>query len=214
MILLIGGEKGGTGKTTLAVNLAALLSTLGYSVCIVDSDKQKSAYEWTQFRSSELNEIPAINKLGPIDEEVKKLGKKYDHVIVDAGGRDSVELRSAMLAADKFYSPVRASQFDLGSLQRLNDIVAEAKKVNRKLTAFICINCASTNPRVSDTVDAVEFISAYDEFVMSVIIKERAAFKKSGYTGLGIHELPYKDRSADAEIELSKLCKEVFNVEI
>ncbi len=102
MILLLGGEKGGTGKSTMATNLAAAHLINGKDVILVDADKQASSSDWAALRDE--NEItprvPCVQKLGKkLHVEIQDLEKRYETVIVDYGGRDSIEMRSAMLVA-------------------------------------------------------------------------------------------------------------------
>ena len=96
MVVIVGGEKGGTGKTTLAVNLAAYRTGEGYEVLIVDTDRQGSASFWAQTRAEneKKGHIPCVQKFGKnLPKDVMSLASKYEDIIIDAGGRDSMELR-------------------------------------------------------------------------------------------------------------------------
>ena len=102
-IILIGGEKGGTGKTTLAVNLAALRALQGRDVLLIDTDVQASASYWAQSRDEAQTRprIACIQKFGKgLPTEVRDLARRYQDLIIDAGGRDSVELRSSLVVAE------------------------------------------------------------------------------------------------------------------
>ena len=96
MIILIGGEKGGTGKTTLATNLSALRAAEQKDVLLVDTDQQSSASYWCGTRD-ENNIKPRIASVQYFGKgfiaQIKDLSRRYDDVIIDAGGRDSTELR-------------------------------------------------------------------------------------------------------------------------
>jgi len=211
MKLLIGGEKGGTGKTTLALCLASYLASNGKKVVVLDTDVQKSALVWLEIRDPALPKIDVFPEYGQIQDAVERYVPEYDHVLIDAGGRDSVELRSAIIGADVFLTPIQASQFDLASLSRLHKIVEKAKTFNPGLRALVCINRGSTNPKVNDTAEAATFISYYNLFRIAAVIKDRAAFRKVGYTGTGIHELSKKDYNPLAFREIQHLSREVFN---
>ena len=96
-IILIGGEKGGTGKTTLAVNLAARRALQGRDVLVIDTDIQASASYWAQTRdeTAVTPRVACIQKFGKgLQTEVRDLATRYQDLVIDAGGRDSVELRS------------------------------------------------------------------------------------------------------------------------
>ena len=136
MILLVGGEKGGTGKTTIAVNLAAMRAHKGRDVLLVDTDPQGSASYWTQVRDegSVTPRVASIQKFGKgVQQELQDLSKRYQDIIIDAGGRDSVELRAALVVANLALVPIQASQFDLWTLDRMDSLVAQARGFNEKL---------------------------------------------------------------------------------
>ena len=116
MILLIGGEKGGTGKTTVATNLAALRAAAGGDVLLVDTDRQGTAAAWCQLRVEHprLPPVPCVHLFGKtVQTGIRDLAGRYHEVIIDAGGRDEVELRSALVVADAVYIPIQPSQYDL-----------------------------------------------------------------------------------------------------
>ncbi|MBK8536321.1 MAG: AAA family ATPase [Candidatus Competibacteraceae bacterium] len=87
-IILIGGEKGGTGKTTLAVNLAALRALQGRDVLLIDTDIQASASYWAQTRDEAgiQPRVACIQKFGKgLQTEVRDLAKRYQDIVIDAG---------------------------------------------------------------------------------------------------------------------------------
>ena len=125
-IILIGGEKGGTGKTTLAVNLAALRALQGRDVLLIDTDIQASASYWAQSRDEAgiQPRVACIQKFGKgLQTEVRDLARRYQDLIIDAGGRDSAELRAALVVAERVYIPIQPSQFDIWTLGRMDDLV-------------------------------------------------------------------------------------------
>ena len=137
MVVLIGGEKGGTGKTTIATNLAALQALAGYNVLLVDTDSQGSASYWARSRDEAgiTPRVACIQKFGKgMQGEIQNLAGRYHDVIIDAGGRDSVELRAVMIVAHKAFVPIQASQFDIWTLGRMNDLVVTAQGFNPDLT--------------------------------------------------------------------------------
>ncbi len=110
MIIVLGSQKGGVGKSTLAVSIAAYLMSLGNRVIIVDADDQKSVLTWYNNRPEDLPHIPVTGATGNIKAMLKEHEKSYDFVIADCAGRDSAEMRSGLMAADVFISPLRPSQ--------------------------------------------------------------------------------------------------------
>src|SRR5215210_5427773 len=91
VIVIVGGTKGGTGKSTIITNLVAIDVGRGHDSLLVDSDKQGSASTWAAMREESetgLTRVPSAQKYGQLalTNELKNWAKKYDNVFVDAGG--------------------------------------------------------------------------------------------------------------------------------
>jgi len=213
MIILFGGEKGGTGKTSLAVNLAAMRARAGYDVLLVDADRQESAASWSAVRDQAGVEprVPVVQKFGSsLAQEVKGLAEKYQDVIIDTGGRDSTELRAALVVADRFFVPIRPSQFDLWALEKVTGLVEECRPINPNLEAIVLVNLASTHPRVEELAETREYLDELDGVSLArTVLRERIAFRKAARDGLAVVELRPADPKAAAEME--SLYAEVFN---
>ena len=218
MILLIGAEKGGTGKTTLTTNLAAQLANRKKDILLVDTDTQGSASKWAAMRDSiepnkgDFTRVASVQKFGrEIRKDLLDLSHRYEHILIDAGGRDSVELRSALSVCDKIYIPLQAAQFDIWTLSVMDQLVSDARIFNQKLHARVIINRASTNPKVSETQEALELEEELLHLEFSgVIIRERSAFRKAAKRGLSVCELTSKDADPKAEQEITALDQEIF----
>ena len=215
MIILIGGEKGGTGKTTVATNLAAIRASRGHDVLLVDTDKQGSASAWSDIRDIKKNDIrvPNIQKFGVnLTADIKDLQDRYEDIIIDAGGRDSIELRAAMTIADKMFVPVQASQFDIWTLSIINDLVIQARGFNPSLSPKVVINRAATNPSVQEVQEAKEVFGEFESLILSEnILKERIAYRKAAKNGLSVIEIEKPDAKSTQEI--MALYEEVFNAQ-
>jgi chromosome partitioning protein len=205
VIILVGGEKGGTGKTTISTNLAALMTSRNEDVLLVDTDKQGSASAWCSVRdeNTTVKRIPCVQKFGRgLFEEIKDLSKRYENIIIDAGGRDSIELRSAMTVADKIFIPLQASQFDVWTIAAMDNLVSLAKPMNPKLKAFLIINRASTNPSVSEAKDVMELFEDIEHLkILNCIIRDRIAYRKAAQRGLAVFEIDQPDVKSIQEIE-------------
>lgn len=204
MIILFGGEKGGTGKTTLATNIAAIISEKGSDILIMDTDKQGSASSWAAIRETDSGKraIPAIQKFGnSVLSATKDLSKRYDDLIIDAGGRDSLELRAALTIADKAYIPLQASQFDVWTLGAMDKLVEQVKTFNPGLKAYVIINRASTNPSVTETKEILQVFEDLEHLKLSsTIIRDRIAYRKVARNGLSVAEMNPLDPKANDEI--------------
>ena len=212
MIVLVGGEKGGVGKTTLAVNLAAMRRRAGHDVLLIDADKQASANLWAGIRQEETRDapVPCVQKRGKgLATDIRDLSTRYEDIVIDAGGQDSVELRAALTIADLALFPIQPSLFDAATLETLAELVAQAQAFNTALVAAVVINRASTNPRVTEAAEAKELIAEYrDLHLLDVLIRDRIIFRKAARNGLCVGESKEHDQAAEAE--LHALYQEVF----
>ena len=213
MIVLIGGEKGGTGKTTLTTNLAAKRALAGRDVLLIDTDQQGSANYWAQSRDEAGTKprVACVQKFGKgLQAEVQDLATRYQDIIIDAGGRDSVELRAALVVADRAYIPIQPSQFDIWTLDRMDELVSTAKGFNPDLRAWVVVSRVSTNPSVHESQEAQEILSDFANLKLSKsVIRDRIAYRKAARDGLCVDELRPKDMKASEEIEA--LYAEVFS---
>lgn len=204
MVVLIGSEKGGTGKTTVATNLAALRSGENRDVLLVDTDKQSSASDWAAVRD-EVEGVPRVSCVQvfgkQVTSQVQDLSGRYDDLIVDAGGRDSVELRSTMVVADRLYIPVQASQFDVWTLENMEELVEKAQAINPELEAAVLINRASPHPQVREAEEAKEMLEGLDHLTFSgIVLHDRIAFRRAVSNGNSVAEPSSPDPKACREI--------------
>lgn len=214
MIILIGGEKGGTGKTTLVTNIATIAVNEGKDLIVVDTDKQSSASSWCAVRDENetAKRVPNMQKFGEkLGLEIKNLEAKYGDILIDAGGQNSIELRSALTVANKIFIPVQAGQFDIWTLEVMNNLVTQARIFNPSLLAYVVINRAPTNHTSTEVPDVVTVIDEFDSLQLArTVIHERIAFRKAVKEGLGVTELEKKDMKACSETK--DLYKEIYNV--
>lgn len=202
MIVVVGGIKGGTGKTTIATNLAALRSRLGRMVLLIDADEQRSSSDWSDQRSSKFedNELTTIqlngDKVGP---QILKLAPNYDDVIIDAGGRDTNSQRSALCMADVVILPFKPRSVDLWPLGKVKQMIEEICSVNPSLVVVPLINMADSTG--NDNSDAMDLLSEWPGInCFFSPIGHRKAFCNAISYGLGVEEFKPYDKKAVNEI--------------
>jgi len=211
MNILVGSEKGGTGKTTLTCSLAAFLAGRGADVCILDADPQGSANAWADRRAEQQPEksvVHCVQKSGNVMRAFADLAERYEHVLVDAGGRDSAELRSAMLVASLVLIPCRPSQMDLESTLHIDELVqgASAGRADGGPEAMVILSQCPTHHLNAETGQAKAYLSQFTQLGMcNSIISERKAFRDAMTMGLGVTEMG----ASAADLELRKLAKEI-----
>lgn len=197
MVILIGSQKGGCGKSTITINLAVALARQGADVLILDADKQGSASNWASDRTVKPA-ITCVQKFADLRQSVLDLKKRYSHVLIDAPGRDSTELRTGMLCADVLLIPTRPSQFDLDTLIHMSETITDAKILNSALRSHVLLTMCPTNRSISEALDAREFVT--DIPLLNTVIHERKVYRDSiAGRGLGVVEMD--NLKAKQEIE-------------
>ncbi len=210
MILVIGGIKGGSGKTTVATNLTIMRSKAGFDVLLIDADDQETASDFTTLRNESQDAGYTCTKLtGPnVRTETKRFVEKYDDIFIDTGGRDTTSQRAALTIADVLVVPFVPRSFDVWTLDKVSKVIEEVQAVNPKLTAYAFINRA--DPRGTDNQEAEDVLKnvANINFV-DCPLGSRKAFGNAASAGAGVVELKPPDEKATEEIKA--LYKYIFD---
>lgn len=211
MILLIAAEKGGVGKSTIATNLSVHLAHCGVDVVLLDTDGQATAARFVERRDEAgiTPAVPCVQRTGDVASTLRDLAHRYQVVVVDAGGRDSREMRSAMAVANLLLVPTRASQADLETFSKVNELIGLARGLNPELKAVALLSIAPTNPVIREVEDARELLAEFDQLELAdTIIRDRKIYRDALLAGKGVIELD--NSQARAEIQL--LAQEFFEL--
>jgi chromosome partitioning protein len=158
-IVVCGGEKGGTGKSTVATEFACILAGQGKKVLLVDADDQQTATKFTRVRTEDQPDAPQYTCIQLRDKSVRaetlKLKDAYDHIIIDTGGRDTTSQRAGLSIAQIMLAPFAPRDFDLDTLDKVETIVSEIQNINPELQAFSFINHADPAGQGTENTDAV-----------------------------------------------------------
>lgn len=201
-VYLSGGEKGGVGKSTLATMLAAMLSADGRDVLLLDTDTSGDASGWVAARREGYPKAPIVHGMrnhGRVAACVRDAARRYDDVVVDAGGRDSEALRSAMTVTEVMVLPLCPAQFDLWSVAKMERLVAEARAFNPELAALVVLNRASTNWASREAEDALAFLAETELSLARTVLHDRKAYRDAVAEGLAVFELGRRARAAADE---------------
>lgn len=205
MIISVQNQKGGVGKTTLAVHISYVLATSKKRVLLIDADPQGSSRDWAAIREDE----PPFSVVGldrpTIHRDLPKLSEGYDHVVIDSPPRVTDLARSAMMAAELVVIPIQPSPYDVWAASDVIELVKEAMVFKENLQAVFVINRKIVNTAIGR--DVVEAISDYAIPIAKNHICQRVAFAESAATGQTVMEL---NRFSTASKEVKALVKELL----
>jgi chromosome partitioning protein len=204
MIYVIGGIKGGSGKTTVATNLAVTLVQDGKDVLLVDADDQETATDFSAWRNERTQGhagYTSVQLTGQAArDELKRLANKYEDVVIDTGGRDTTSQRAALSVADIYLVPFNPRSFDVWTLEKVTRLIQEIRTINPELKAYAFLNRA--DPRGSDNEEAAEVLRDSDTVqFLDAPLGNRKAFSNAAAQGMGVTELQPEDRKATAEFQ-------------
>ena len=221
MILTIGGIKGGTGKTTIATNFAAIAAGLGGTVLLVDADEQESASAFAAMRNDCYPDHPQVTTIKltgqNVRNEIVRLAGKFNHIIIDTGGRDTTSQRAALSVSDRVLVPFAPRCFDVWTVSQVAVLIDMMKAIRPSLSAYACLNRADPPGQGSDNEDACRLIAADPRGKIDLLgtpIGNRKAFAHAASQGLAVTELRGDQANERASQEIVTLYRRCFDVNV
>jgi chromosome partitioning protein len=207
VIVALLNQKGGVGKTTLALHLAGEWSREGKRVTLIDADPQGSALDWSAQRAREgsprLFGVIGLAR-DTLHREAPELARDVDYVVIDGPPRVATLTRSALLAADLVLIPAQPSPFDGWASGEILRLIEEARIFRPQAVARLVLNrCAARTIIARETAAS---LAEHDPPVLSARIGQRVAFADAAQSGRLVAEV---DDSSMAAREIAALALEV-----
>lgn len=158
---------------------------------LIDADPQRTSADWAEERALQKKVTPIKFQAmsGDISDTARALSHSYDHIVIDCGGRDTKELRSAMIIADIFLVPLRPKRRDLKTLDYVSNLVDQSRIANRAMVALAVITQAPTLPsQLQRILDAKSVSASFGLSPLKSVIYTRNVYDDCEEAGLSVFE--------------------------
>jgi chromosome partitioning protein len=197
MIVAFVNQKGGVGKTTLALHVAGAWAARGKRVVVIDADPQGSALDWSEQRAREgLPRLFGVLGLArdTLHIEAPEIARDVNHVVIDASSRSAALMRSAMLAADLAMIPAQPSPFDGWASAEMLRLLQEARTFRPRLIArFVLNRCGGRTVLTRETAEA---LADHEPPALASRVGQRVVFADAARTGRLVLEVTRSERAA------------------
>lgn len=206
-VIAILNQKGGVGKTTLSIHIAAALALHNKRVLLIDADPQGSALDW----SARREEKPLFTVVGlpkkTLHKEMPELSKSYDFVVIDGPPRVHDVARSAIHASELVIIPVQPSPYDVWAAKEIVDLLQELELYNEARKAIFLVNRKITNTAIGR--DVKEALLEYPISTLNAEVCQRVIFAESAAAGRTVQELAPESQ---ASLEIEAVVKEALQL--
>lgn len=204
MIISLVNQKGGVGKTTLAINIGIGMARRNYKVRFLDTDPQGTASQWQSIEGNvafEVRRHPSRVTLG----EITNAGMDHNFLVIDTPPAIGEITQSVLELSDLAIVPLAPSVLDIWSSRTTIGMIEEAKRLNPKLEGRLLVS--RKIPRTRLGRDGREAIAALEMEVFETEISQRIAYVESMIAGVSVFQYAPK---SEASQEIESLCEEII----
>ena len=212
-VITVFNQKGGCGKTTIAMSLAGSFGLRGYTTLVVDMDPQGTASRWSSAAPEDRPFPASVMSLAPMEgkmhREVKNHIEKYDAIFIDCPpAMNSASPTSAMLVSDLALIPVVPSPADIWAAESAKKLAEAAQANNEDLLARVVANMVQRSTSLAK--EMMELLEEDADFpLMRSSLGSRAAFREAQILGSTVHQVP---RATAAISEVEAMTDEVLGL--
>jgi chromosome partitioning protein len=205
MIIGVVNLKGGVGKTTISINLAAVIAKAGNRVLLVDADPQGSAFAWSAAREADPI-FPVVGMAKPtLHRDLPELAKDYDVVVIDGPPRMKEIGWAVIMVSNLVVIPVRPSPYDVWAASDVVELIREIRQFKQNLQAVFVVN-----RKIVDTAIDPDVASGLAEFGLrtcEAVLCQREVYAESAARGLVVVEA---EPHSEAAREITRCAATIF----
>lgn len=209
IVITLTNQKGGVGKTTMSLHLAAQLHMMGYKTKLIDTDPQGTSLDWLEVRDTQGHDVLFELEAWPKDTIHKHIERKaqgFEFVIIDVPPLATKHARAAIGIADLVLVPLAASPADLWALDTTIELIEEAQIYNEHIQAAFLLNGIDPRENLSDEIYGA--LADYDSVpILKSVVCRRAEFKKTLKTGQVAQETSARSKATK---EIKALANEII----
>src|SRR5579883_2457084 len=209
-VISLVGQKGGSGKSTIAVCLASELMQRGKSVLLVDTDPQATVKTWGAVATEGGRKIPTIVGLGANMHQpgqLDRIAPTFDLTIIDSPPRHADTQRSALMVSSLALLPCGPSSSEIWALASSVELVAEAQKINTALVPRILITRKQSRTALGK--QSREALAVLEIPVLKSELGYRVSYQECLGVGLGVTQYAPRDQAA---VEVKALTDELLKL--